>query len=189
MHAMIMVDQEWLADRRQRGIDRWDEVWDGVLHVPPEPTSDHQRIEERLGRGLAPLAERRAGFELLRQLSILDPRDHNKNYRTPDILVVESRHVIRRGTEGPVELAIEILSPEDKSRDKLPFYAARGVKELWLVEPETREVEVYLLRGTSYYIAVADRAGVTHAPALDLELSIVAGPKLRVAWPGGAAEV
>jgi Uma2 family endonuclease len=188
MHAMIVVDQEWLAERRRRGIDSADEVWDGVLHVPPEPTVVHQRFEGRLERVLAPLVERR-GFEIFRQVSIVDPRDHDRNYRIPDIIVVDPARLLRRGTEGPAELAIEVLSPEDKSRDKLPFYAARGTKEVWLVDPETREVEVYVLRGATFYIAVANRAGVTHAPALDLELSVVAGPKLRVAWIDGAAEI
>jgi Uma2 family endonuclease len=188
MRATMMVDPDWLQDRRRRGIDRWDEVWDGVLHVPPEPSSDHQRLEARLLRVLAPLAEAR-GLEAFVQLSILDPRDHTKNYRTPDLLDVDPKHVIRRGTEGPVELAIDILSPDDESREKMPFYAARGVKEFWLVDPDTRVVEVYVLRGGTYATVVADRTGILRAPALDLDLTIVDGTKLRVTWTGGSAEI
>ncbi len=186
----VLVDPgpEWLAERRRLGIDRRDEVWDGVLHVPPEPTSDHQRLSSRLLRVLAPLAERR-DLECFVTLSILDPGNHDKNYRTPDVMVVDPRTLIRRGTEGPAELAVEVLSQNDESRDKLPFYAARGVKEVWLVDPETREVEVYVLRGKTYFTTVADRSGVIRAPALDLELSVVEGPKLRIAWTDGAAEV
>lgn len=184
----MMVDPEWLADRRRRGVDRLDEVWDGVLHVPPEPTSDHQRFESALEYVLRPIAIGR-GFEIFHQLSILEPRNHDRNYRTPDILVVDRKHVIRRGTEGPVELAIEILSPDDESRDKLPFYAARGVKELWIVDPDTRTAEVYLLRGKTYVAVLAGREGTTCAPALDLELATIAGPKLRLTWAGGSAEI
>jgi len=183
----MMVDREWLADRRRRGVDRWDEVWDGVLHVPPEPTTDHQRFEFRLAHILGPIAWAR-GLEPFTQVSILDPRDHERNYRTPDILVVDPKHVIRRGTEGPVELAIEVLSPDDESRDKLPFYAERGVKELWLVDPETRHIEIYLLRGKMYVIVAEDAAGIMRAPALDLELSL-AGTKLRITWASGSAEI
>jgi Uma2 family endonuclease len=189
MNAVLVApSQEWLDDRRRRGIDWQDEVWDGVLHVPPEPTSDHQRFEGRLERILIPLVELR-GLEIFHQLSILDPRNHKKNYRIPDIVVIDPQHVLRRGTEGPVELAIEVLSPGDESRAKIPFYAARGVKELWLVDPETRAVEVYTLRGATYFTIVADRSGVIRAPALDLELSNVAGPKLRIAWADGSAEI
>ncbi len=188
MRAVMMVDREWLEDRRRRGVDTRDEVWDGVLHVPPEPTADHQRVELKLARVLAPLAEAR-GLEAFIQLSVLDPRDHHRNYRIPDVMIVDPKHVIRRGTEGPVALAIEILSPDDETRAKLPFYAERGVQELWIVEPDTRAVEVYLLRGGAYATIVADRAGILRAPALDLELSTLPGPKLRVSWTGGSAEI
>jgi len=188
MRAVMMVDREWLDERRRRGIDKWDEVWDGVLHVPPEPTAEHQRVGTRLVEVLGSLARAR-GLEPFVQLCILDPRGHDKNYRTPDLLVVDPVYVIRRGTEGPVALAIEVLSPDDESRDKMPFYAARGVQELWLVDPDTRVVEVYTLRGGTYFAVLADRSGILRAPALDLELSVVAGPKLRVAWEGGAADI
>lgn len=187
MRATMMVDREWLAERRRLGIDGKDEVWDGVLHVAPTPTTDHQRFEGAVEAVLRPLALARS-FELFHMVAILDPRDHDRNYRIPDVLVVEPTYVLRLGTEGPVELAIEILSPDDESREKLPFYAERGVKELWLVDPETRAHEVYLLRGKGYGIVVADRAGITRAPALDLELSL-AGTKLRIAWASGSAEI
>jgi Uma2 family endonuclease len=188
MRIVMHVDEEWLAERRRRGIANRDEVWDGVLHVAPEPLSEHQRVSTRLVEVLGSLARTR-GLETFHKLSILDPKNHDKNYRTPDVLVLDPKHVIRRGTEGPVVLAIEVLSPDDESRDKLPFYAARGVAEVWLVDPETRAVELYTLRGDRYFTIVADRAGTIRAPALDLELSTVAGPKLRVAWLDGAAEI
>ena len=183
----MMVDPEWLADRRSRGVDRWDEVWDGVLHVPPTPTTYHQRVESALEAILRPLAAAR-GFEVFHQLSVLDPRDHARNYRTPDVIVVDPKYLIRRGTEGPVELAIEILSPDDESREKMPYYAQRGVKELWIVDPDTRVAEVYLLRGHAY-VAVLDMDGVTRAPALELELATLPGPKLAVRWTGGSSEI
>lgn len=37
-------------------------------------------------------------------------------------------------------LVIEIVSPHDETSDKLPFYAARGVEELLIVDPETQTV-------------------------------------------------
>ena len=189
MRTLIVApDPEWLEERRKRGIDSKDEVWDGVLHVPPEPTSHHQRIEGRLARVLAPLAETR-GLELLQQISILDPATHKKNYRTPDIVVVDPSRLIRRGTEGPVELTIEVLSPDDESREKFPFYAARGVQEIWIVDPDTRDFEVYTLRSGVYFAILPDEGGRVRAPALDLTLSRRDGPLLHIAWAGGSAEI
>lgn len=185
---LVAPDPEWLEERRKRGIDSKDEVWDGVLHVPPEPTTHHQRIEGTLAYVLRPLAEQN-GLELFQQLSILDPANHDKNYRTPDVMVVDPQRLIRRGTEGPVVLAIEVLSPHDESRDKLGFYAARGVQEVWLVEPDTRAFEVYTLRGGVYFAILPDDNGRVRAPALELALTLVEGPLLRIDWAGGSANV
>ena len=55
--AMVLADPdpEWLAERARLGIDRWDEVWDGVLHVPPTPATAHQRFAADLLFVLRPL--------------------------------------------------------------------------------------------------------------------------------------
>ena len=37
-----------MAWRKQIGADRWDEMWDGVLHMPPPPILDHQDLEGTL---------------------------------------------------------------------------------------------------------------------------------------------
>ena len=49
---------------------------------------------------------------------------------------------------GPPEIAIEILSPgsSNEKRDrhiKLNLYAARGVGEYWILDPEDRSVEIH----------------------------------------------
>ena len=185
---LVAPDPEWLEERRRCGIDRRDEVWDGVLHVPPEPSPHHQRIEGRLARWLSPLAEAR-NLECLTGIAILDPANHDKNYRVPDIIVIDPRQILRRGTEGPVIVAIEVLSPHDESREKFAFYAARGVKEVWIVDPDTRDFEVYTLRSGVYFAILPDETGRVRAPALDLTLSLGAGPVLHVAWAGGSAEI
>jgi len=82
-----------------------------------------------------------------------------------------------------------VLSPNDESRDKFDFYAERGVGEIWIVDPQMREVEVYVLRGHKYFVSLPDANRRVHAPALDLQLTVVAGPKLRLTWVGGSAEL
>jgi len=83
---------------------------------------------------------------------------------------------------------VEILSPRDESRDKLPFYAGRGVREVWLIDPVTRQVEVFALQGGDYRVVpVID--GAIRSPALALELRVVAGPRLRLVDGAFIAEV
>jgi len=67
----------------------------------------------------------------------------------PDVMVVCDRNKIKRtGVYGAPDLVIEVLSPGTEARDrgaKKDLYEKHGVREYWLVEPETRTVEVYLL--------------------------------------------
>lgn len=54
--VLLEVPQGLLEERRRKGLDVWDEVWDGVLHMVPPPSGVHQRFAFRLGVALDPLA-------------------------------------------------------------------------------------------------------------------------------------
>ncbi|MBA3394721.1 MAG: Uma2 family endonuclease [Deltaproteobacteria bacterium] len=187
---VVLVDPppEFLQERERLGIDRRDEVWDGVLHVPPQPTMTHQRLAARLIETLGPLARARQ-LEVVPEPNLLDPTRGFKQFRVPDLVVVAPAATSERGVEGAAELVVELLSPNDESRDKFSFYASRGVKEIWLIEPTTRIVELYLLRGATYFTTLPDRDGILRSGLFDLELRVVEGPKLRLAWQGGSVEV
>ena len=57
MKAVVLeVSDRELEDRRRRGLDRFDEMWEGVLHMAPSPLYEHQRIVMALGRFLSELS-------------------------------------------------------------------------------------------------------------------------------------
>ncbi|HXE80525.1 MAG TPA: hypothetical protein VNK41_07220 [Vicinamibacterales bacterium] len=60
MRAVIRIREEELAGRR-KGLDIFDEMWDGVLHMTPAPSIGHQRIVGELFEFLFPRAGRRLG--------------------------------------------------------------------------------------------------------------------------------
>ncbi len=60
------------------------------------------------------------------------------SYRVPDLGYARPEHVSERGIERRAALAVEILSPQDESYDKLPFYRRVGVEELLFVDQTTR---------------------------------------------------
>ncbi len=129
------VEFEALLERRRRlGQDRFDEVWDGVLHMNPAPSYEHQRISQQLAVILDPLA-RAAGLEAVIGGVNIGTAD---SYRIPD----GSLH--RPGSGGTflatAALALEIVSPDDETWEKLAFYADRHVDELLIVDPQAREV-------------------------------------------------
>jgi len=39
-----IVSRAFIRERQERGIDKWDEVWDGVYVVPPLANNPHQNL-------------------------------------------------------------------------------------------------------------------------------------------------
>jgi len=134
-----------LVERRhQLDQDRRDEVWEGVLHMIPPPSVEHERIASMLHRLLGPLAET-AGLELTGAIGIGNAPD---NYRVPDLVL------LRRGFapqwNDTAALVVEIVSRGDKTWEKLGFYAAHHVDELLIVDPSKRRVDWRALTGKGY---------------------------------------
>ena len=67
----------------------------------------------------------------------------------PDISVVCDKNKLdKHGCKGAPDLVVEILSPSTLRHDrfvKLSLYQRAGVREYWIVEPETQTVQVYTL--------------------------------------------
>lgn len=174
-----------LDERRRTGCDRLDEVWAGVPHLVSPPSISHQEYE--LEQALRSITARR-GLRTLHNIALVMPGTGWSDYRVPDLSIAHPTQLSERALEGRAELVVEILSPRDESRDKLPFYAGRGVREVWLIEPATRHVEVLALCGRAYEI-VPMIDGAIRAPVLEIELCVVAGPRLRLTDGAFTAEV
>src|SRR5262249_22926836 len=139
----MMVPESFLEERRRLGHDRFDEVWDGVIHMVPGPSGPHQRTGRDLIIVLDEIARRR-GLVALCDFSHHDPKTTGyTDFRQPDIVVFDRAYVTDRGVEGRAELVIEIISPHDESRDKLSFYKRVGVREVWLIDPRKVTLEVF----------------------------------------------
>jgi len=174
----LEVPESFLEERRLRGQDKHDEVWDGVLYMVPPATSSHARRGTDLGFGLKHIADLRGLQVWFDATGLFGPAGHDKNYRIPDLSLAKPEHRSTRGLES-AELIVEILSPRDTSRAKFSFYAKAGVHEIWLLEPRTCAIEIYQLVDDEY-VRLPALAGVTRSPVLGIELSIVDGPKLRL---------
>jgi len=120
--------EELLAQRSRWGADRRDEVWEGVLHMNPPASHEHERLVMLLGRLLGPHTDR-AGLELTGAVAIGAPHD----YRAPDLAL--HRPGAAQQWHPTAALVAEILSPSDEGWEKLPFYAAHHVDELLIIDP------------------------------------------------------
>jgi Uma2 family endonuclease len=130
----------------------------------------------------------RDGFRVFYETGLYLSADET-DYRVPDLVVAADAHIAERGIERRAELVVEVLSKNDMSREKLPFYAACNVKEVWLVDPKTREHEIYVLRGRQYFAATPGRDGTTHAPLFGLDFETIEGPKLRITAADASVEI
>ena len=46
--VMSSVPEHILEWRKRTGVDRWDEMWKGVLHLMPAPENVHQELQGNL---------------------------------------------------------------------------------------------------------------------------------------------
>ena len=134
-----------LERRRLAGVDRLDEVWQGVRHMVPGPSIEHADISQQLAERLGPPA-RAAGLRPTMSEFNLGESDHD--FRVPD------GGLHRPGASGvwnaTAALVVEILSPGDETWQKLAFYAAHDVDEILIVDPAERTVTWLGLDGGEY---------------------------------------
>lgn len=169
-YSRVVLPVALLEERKRRGLDRRDEVWDGELHMVPPAGMTHQRLSTRLLLALHPIARRR-GFEVVAEAGVRDPMRGWDDFRVPDVVVVDPAYTSDAAVEGRAELVIEVLSPNDESRHKFGFYARREVQEVWIVEAKTLAIEVYMLCD-DHYERVTPVNGVIRAPSLGIDLFV-----------------
>ena len=99
----------------------------------------------------------------------------------PDLMVVcDKSKVDRRGVHGAPDLIIEVLSPSSERYDrfnKLNLYQKAGVREYWIVNPESRSVQTFVLEDGHYtfpaYVEGGGELAVTIFPDCVIDLSAV----------------
>jgi Uma2 family endonuclease len=101
--------------------------------------------------------------------------------RAPDLLVVRESDRARlrpKHLEGPAALVVEVVSPGSRSTDradKFYEYEAAGIPEYWLIDPDRRTAEFFVLNGEGRYEATAMPEGVFHS-------TVLMGFWIRVSW-------
>jgi Uma2 family endonuclease len=186
--VMLEVPEHILEERRRNGWDKRDEVWEGVLHMVPPASTRHNFVADDLLVFLRRVGERR-GLLVARETGVFDPAiPEYWSYRVPDLAMAPKDLFSERGVEGRAKLVVEVLSPNDESREKLPFYARVGVEEVWIVNPVTKAFELFEL--DAHELTATDpQDGVFRSRALDIAIDVIAGPKLRLRDADDAVEI
>jgi Uma2 family endonuclease len=130
------------------------ELSEGSLEFLPMPTVLHQRIVQFLFDLLrAFVIARRLGEVLVAPIPV---QLWSGKFREPDIFYVTAGRITdpRKPVAG-VDLAVEVVSPDSDGRKrdletKRQEYAAAGIPEYWIVDPEQQHILVLTLQGEGY---------------------------------------
>jgi Uma2 family endonuclease len=196
MLRMIVPKDEFkriLRKRRRCLGDRKDEVWNGVYVMAPVSDNEHQLVMSRLLRAIDLSLGEGEDATVYPGVNVSDqPERWKTNYRCPDVAVYYRDNPAQDcGSHylGGPDFAVEIVTPEDRSRKKFPFYASVGVRELLLVDRYPWSLELRRLRGDRLEIvgtSKVDQPDTLASTVLPLTFRLIAGdtrPRLEAKRP------
>lgn len=123
--------------------------------MSPSPTTEHRRVSRRLFMGISLFTEEtKIGEAFYAPYDVF--LDEHSNAVQPDIVYVSAANaeVIKRDAiHGVPDMIIEILSQSNSKHDlikKKELYQRFGVKEYWIINPDTKETIGYTLKDQTF---------------------------------------
>lgn len=153
------TEQDYLALEDHYGTHLRVELADGHLEILPMPTELHQLVIAFLWKCLGRFVDEHAsGVVLFSGIRVRLRNSKSARFREPDLVYMMAKHSGRRHNEfwDGADLVMEIVSGDAKDRDrdwrvKPKEYAAAGIGEYWIVDPEKQVIRVLSLRGKAYH--------------------------------------
>jgi len=144
-----VLDEGAMESRRLRGVDKYDEVWDGEIHVSPLANIPHQKIVIGLSMVLYTVVDMAGRGQVFSGVNISDrDKGWRQNFRIPDIAVIldgnPAKYCVTHWMGGP-DFAVEIRSPGDETLLKIPFYEQIGTRELLVIDRDPWSLVLYRL--------------------------------------------
>lgn len=198
--AMLVLDRSFedqiRAEREAQGVDKYDEVWDGVYVMSRLADDEHQDLVGEFDSLLRAVITRTGRGAVRPGVNVSDrDTDWMSNFRIPDVAVfLNETTAINRGThwQGGPDFAVEITSEDDRSREKLPFYAQVAVRELLLVDRTPWTLELYRLQAGQLELvgrSTPEKPSRLTSEVVGLEFELAPGkprPQIQVRQSDGA---
>jgi len=154
------------------------ELWDGEIIMSPAPHPDHQRIVRGFFLKLHRFVEERNLGEVL--FSPVDVVLTRHRAVQPDVLFVSKGRldIIQNHLTAAPDLAMEVISEGSWQRDRIQkkaLYEQFGLPEYWIVDPDSRSIEVFALVNGSYQLHAkgsgAENVGSKLLPGFEVAFS------------------
>lgn len=127
-----------------------------IMEMSPAPTRFHQRISMKLTSKFLNFFDNHQCQLYAAPFDVRFP-DENGNIKSvvqPDLCVIcDPNKLDERGCIGAPDLVVEILSPGNSKKEmknKYELYQEQGVKEYWIVEPQSRNIFIFVLENEKY---------------------------------------
>ena len=118
-----------------------------IAKMSPAPSSFHQNYSGNINFAIRSFLKSKPCKVFYAPIDVYLPTKDKKTVVQPDIIVVcDLNKIEKKGCVGAPDIAIEILSPGNSSKemnDKYDLYEEAGVKEYWVVFPEEQVVQIY----------------------------------------------
>ena len=155
------------------------ELIDGIFYDMAAPSEEHQRILGSLfARIYNYIAVKKGNCRVYPAPFAVKLFDDDKTIVEPDISVIcDKDKISKKGCSGAPDWVIEIVSPGNSDHDyirKLKLYLRAGVREYWIINPDTKTVAVYRffednLVPESYSFTDTVKAGIYDDLAIDFK--------------------
>jgi Uma2 family endonuclease len=140
------------------------ELWEGELIMSPAPSFYHQEIAFRLQRALYDwVAARKLGKVVGAPIDMV-LSEHRVTQPDVAFISTDRLHIVERAIMGSADLVVEIISLGGRNRDRIEkrdLYEQYGVKEYWIIDPESETVDVLSLEGGRYELVTRGTRGQT----------------------------
>ncbi len=152
------------------------EFTDGYLDFLPMPDEIHWEVQNFVFSAVkAFLAKRGAGVVRYAPFKV---RVGPKAFREPDVCILLNEQDPRRAREywGGADVAMEVVSRDKPERDyeeKREDYAAAGISEYWIIDPQVQTLTILVLAAGTYRehaVLTAGRAVSTVAEGFSIDV-------------------
>ena len=147
--------------------ERWELIDGRAYAMSPAPKVRHQERAFELGRKLADFLEGKPCKVFMAPLDVfLDEEDADRaaTIVQPDVLAVcDPAKIGEEGIHGAPDFVAEVLSDGTANKDfgiKKELYERNGVREYWIIQPDTGTVFQYVLEGELFMPLKEHRRGV-----------------------------
>ena len=131
------------------------ELWNGEIIMSPAPHPEHQEITLNFASALKEFVSRHdLGKVYTSPVDVvLTPR----RVVQPDVLFIAKARlgIVKQCIDGVPDLAMEVISEHSWQRDRIEkkaLYEQAGLPEYWIVDPDSKAIEVFALAQGIYQL-------------------------------------